>query len=50
MYNNKFSFEKLEVYIETRKLVKEIYKLAKKLPVEEKFALSSQIRRAANSY
>jgi len=49
MDNSKFSFEKLEVYIEARKLVKEIYKLAKKLPVEEKFALSSQIRRAAVS-
>ncbi len=49
MDENKFSFEKLAVHIEARKLVKEVYNLTKKLPVEEKFELSSQIRRAAVS-
>ena len=49
MNNEKFSFEKLEVYTESRKLVKEIYKLVKLLPSDEKFDLGSQIRRAAVS-
>ena len=49
MDNERFSFEKLEVYAESRKLVKEVYQLVKQLPPEEKFALSSQIRRAAAS-
>jgi len=49
MNNEKFSFEKLDVYTESRKLVREIYKLVKHLPPEEKFELGSQIRRAAVS-
>lgn len=49
MNNEKFSFEKLDVYTESRQLVKEIYKLVKRLPSEEKFDLGSQIRRAAVS-
>ena len=49
MNNENFSFEKLDVYKESRKLVKEIYKLVKKFPSEERFELSSQIRRAAVS-
>lgn len=49
MNKDQFSFEKLKVYTESRKLVKEIYKLVKRLPSDEKYALSSQIRRAAVS-
>ena len=46
MNESKFSFEKLEVWQETRKLVSEIYRLVGKFPKEEKYALSDQIRRA----
>ena len=46
MNESKFSFEKLEVWQETRKLVSEIYRLVSKFPKEEKYALSDQIRRA----
>lgn len=46
---NCFSFEKLEVYKESRLLVKEVYRLQTQLPAEEKFALGAQIRRAAVS-
>lgn len=49
MNNEKFSFEKLDVYTESRELVKQIYKLVKVFPTEEKFELGSQIRRAAVS-
>jgi len=49
MEENKFSFEKLDVYRDARLLVKQIYELQKKLPSEEKYALGSQIRRAAVS-
>ena len=49
MNENKFSFEKLDAYREARLLVKQIYELQKKLPVDEKYALGSQIRRAAVS-
>lgn len=44
-----FSFEKLDAYVYSRDLVKEIYKLQKKFPKEEVFALGDQIRRAAAS-
>ena len=43
------SFEELEVYQLARELRKEIYSLTKKLPVEEKFNLAGQMRRAATS-
>ncbi len=43
------TFEDLEVYKLARELRKEIYKLIKKLPDEEKYNLSSQMRRAATS-
>ncbi|WP_196939953.1 four helix bundle protein [Sphingobacterium pedocola] len=44
-----FYFEKLEVWQESRALVKELYLETKSFPVEEKFGLISQIRRAALS-
>ena len=42
-------FEDLEVYQIARGFRKAMYRVAKRLPEEEKFALSSQIRRAAVS-
>ena len=44
-----YSFEKLEVWQEARKLAVKIYKLTAKYPSEEKFGLVSQMRRAVNS-
>ena len=44
-----FSFEKLEVWRESIKLSKEVYKITSKFPDEEKYGLISQIRRATNS-
>ncbi|MCX6318533.1 MAG: four helix bundle protein [Bacteroidetes bacterium] len=41
--------KKLDVYISSKELVVEIYKLSTFFPVEEKFGLISQIRRAAVS-
>ena len=41
-----FRFENLEVWQESRKLVKEIYLLTNKFPAQEKFGLIDQIRRA----
>ena len=43
------NFRKLEVWIDARKLVKSIYRLANHLPVEEKFGLTSQIKRCSIS-
>src|ERR1700756_2083326 len=43
------TFEDLEVYQVARGFRKTIYRVAKRLPEEEKFALASQIRRAAVS-
>lgn len=45
----KYSFEKLEVWIDARELVKSIYALTEIFPDKEKFGLSSQIQRAAIS-
>jgi four helix bundle protein len=39
----------LQVYNEIREMVKEVYKISKLLPVEEKFNMVQQIRRAALS-
>lgn len=44
-----FRFEKLEVWQDSRILVKEIYLLTSNFPAEEKFGLTNQIRRAAVS-
>jgi four helix bundle protein len=43
------SFEDLEVYKAAREYRKKMYKLAKKLPPEEKYNLAGQMRRAALS-
>ena len=45
----KFSFEKLEVWQLSRKLTKTIYEISSEFPEEEKFGLTSQIRRAVIS-
>ncbi len=42
----KFSFEKLDVWQLSRKMAKIIYKLSQQFPEEEKYGLTSQIRRA----
>ena len=44
-----YSFEKLEVWQLARKLTANIYKISKIFPEDEKFGLTSQIRRAAIS-
>lgn len=44
-----YGFEKLVVWQNARKLVKEIYCLTQAIPSEEKYGLSSQIQRAAVS-
>jgi four helix bundle protein len=44
-----FSFEKLEVWQNSKELSILIYKLTKRFPSEEKFGLISQMRRAAIS-
>lgn len=44
-----FSFEKLDVWQESRALVKSIYTIMRNFPSEEKFALCDQIRRAVVS-
>lgn len=45
----KYSFEKLDVWQQSRELVKDIYDLTKGFPREEKYGLTSQIRRATIS-
>jgi four helix bundle protein len=44
-----YSFEKLEVWQLSRKLVGIIYKITDKFPAEEKFGLTNQLRRASVS-
>ncbi len=44
-----YAFEKLEVWKESIKLVKEIYVLTNNFPENEKFGLVSQLRRATIS-
>src|SRR5688500_4858053 len=43
------SFRDLEVWQESMTLVEEIYRLSKRFPSEERFGLTSQLRRAAVS-
>lgn len=45
----RFRFEKLEVWHEARTLNRQVYRLARKLPKEELFAMGSQLRRASLS-
>ena len=44
-----FAFEKLEVWQKSRDLVKDIYKVTANYPSEERFGLTSQLRRASVS-
>lgn len=44
-----FSFEKLDVWIESKELTKSIYAIVSKFPESEKFGLISQLRRASIS-
>ena len=44
-----YSFEKLDVYMDSRVLVKEIYNLSVRFPESERYALTDQIRRAVVS-
>lgn len=44
-----FGFEKLEVWKESRRLVHSIYLVTGRFPPEEKFGITSQLRRAAIS-
>lgn len=41
-----YSFERLDVWKDTLSLIKDSYKIIKKFPDEERFALSGQMRRA----
>jgi len=45
----KYAFENLEVWQKSRKLVKSVYELTATFPNEEKFGLTSQLRRASVS-
>lgn len=45
----KHNFKKLEIWIRSRNLVKEIYQLTQKYPKAELYGLTSQLRRAAVS-
>ncbi len=44
-----FYFEKLEVWQNSRKLVKEIYLATSSFPENEKFGITNQLRRASTS-
>jgi len=44
-----YSFERFEVWRDSRELAKEVYKLTENLPEAEKYGLSSQMSRAAIS-
>jgi four helix bundle protein len=44
-----FYFEKLEVWQNSRKLVKEVYIVTQSFPENEKFGITNQIRRATTS-
>ena len=49
MADFQFNFEKLETWQMARQLVLKVYKLLRKFPSEERFALCDQIRRAVIS-
>jgi len=44
-----YSFEKLEVWKESKKMTKIIYQITSRFPENEKFGLTSQLRRASIS-
>ncbi len=44
-----FSFEKLEIWQISRKLVKTVYLITKRFPSDEKYALTSQLRKTSIS-
>jgi four helix bundle protein len=44
-----YSFEKLEVWVEVKELSKNIYLTTKQFPDDEKFGLTSQLKRASIS-
>lgn len=44
-----FSFEKLNVWVDSKELVKHIYLITSEFPGEEKFGLTNQLRRASIS-
>lgn len=44
-----FSFEKLHVWVDSKELVKMVYAATAKFPEEEKFGMSSQLRRVTIS-
>lgn len=44
-----YSFEKLDVWQESKELAKEVYCITKDMPDSEKFGISNQLRRAAIS-
>jgi four helix bundle protein len=44
-----YSFEKLQVWIESKELTKQIYTITKTFPVDEKFGMIPQLRRASIS-
>ena len=46
---NTFGFEKLEVYVDARRLVKDVYTITQYFPSEERYALTDQIHRAVVS-
>ena len=45
----RYSFEKLQVWVEAKELTKQIYKITKTFPNDERFGLISQLRRASIS-
>ncbi|MGL5015762.1 MAG: four helix bundle protein [Bacteroidales bacterium] len=47
--NYTFSFERLNVWQDARKIVNDIYTLTAKFPESEKYGITSQLRRAAVS-
>ena len=46
---HKYSFEKLDVWIEAKEFTKALYQLTNSFPDSEKFGLTSQLRRASVS-